>query len=66
MGNKDLTIHDDNRDAYDDLMVSTKAKADGLNFANCCLYRVENGHQTNEDMTFLRQLLLAGDRQAEP
>lgn len=27
------------------------------------LHRVEKGQQTNEDITFLRQLLLAGDRQ---
>jgi Effector-associated domain 10 len=27
------------------------------------LYRVEKGQQTDEDITFLRQLLLAGDRQ---
>ncbi|WP_370469283.1 hypothetical protein [Brasilonema sennae] len=27
------------------------------------LYRVENGQQTDEDISFLRQLLLAGERQ---
>jgi hypothetical protein len=27
------------------------------------LHQVENGQQTDEDITFLRQLLLAGDRQ---
>ncbi|MBD2435128.1 MULTISPECIES: hypothetical protein [Fischerella] len=27
------------------------------------LHRVEKGQQTDEDITFLRQLLLAGDRQ---